>query len=89
MDLKRWQSFSLREQLLMIGSEIIRAKTWQNKDREKFISALERALNLIDLSLENYRFEKNPYLFLWLRQELAKFYIGQSYYDIEKLYQAF
>ena len=88
MDLKRWQSFSLGEQLLMIGSEIMRAKTWQNKDRQKFLSALERAFNLIDLSLANYK-SKNSYMFLLLRQEIAKFYAGELNYNIEKLYHAF
>ena len=44
MKLDRWKNFSKRQQLLMIGSEFMRAKAWQSKDKEKFILALERAL---------------------------------------------
>ena len=37
MEILRWQKFKKREQLLMIGSEFLRAKNWQRKDNEKFI----------------------------------------------------
>lgn len=73
MTLERWQKLSPRDKLLIIGSEIMRAKIWQNKDRDKFLSAAERTLDLIDLSLKNYRNEQNPYVFLWLRQEMPDF----------------
>ncbi len=85
---ERWQSFSKSQQLLMIGSEIIRAKVWQGKDSEKFKFALEQALELLDLSLSDARWKGSFYMLLWLREELAKYYLGQETRDIGILYNA-
>lgn len=87
MNLDRWKSFPKREQLLMIGSEIMRAKIWCLEDKEKFILALERALELVDLSLADRQWDGQFFMLLWLRQEIAKFYQGIAKYDIEILYK--
>lgn len=50
-----WRKLSLVEQLGNIGSEISRAMRWQGKDEELFKGALERALELFDLTLEDPR----------------------------------
>lgn len=50
-----WQRFSIMEQMGNIGSEVNRAKNWQGKDKEKFWSAVERALELFDLTLQDPR----------------------------------
>lgn len=84
----RWDSFSTREQLLMIGSEILRAKRWQEESRENFHGALERAFLLIDLTLNDKRWRSRLPMLLWLRQELAKYYLGQASDDIGILYTA-
>lgn len=56
--LKRWQGFSLAEQLGNIGSEISRARHWEESldyiNREK---ALERALELLDLTVADKRWQ--------------------------------
>mgnify|MGYP001616418757 CR=1 FL=1 len=51
----RWQTLSLAEQLANIGSEVGRAAKWQYKDAKTFESASARALELIDLTLEDPR----------------------------------
>lgn len=51
----RWQTFSLAEQLGNIGSEVSRAKNWQGKDEKLFWSAVERASELFDLTLQDPR----------------------------------
>lgn len=84
---KNWEKFSRSQHLLMIGSEIMRAKVWQNKDKEKFLAAIERAFVLIDAALEEARWKNYIYMLMWLRQELAKYYLGQEG-DIEILYKA-
>jgi len=53
----RWQKLSLIEQLANIGSEVSRACNWQNKDEKIFQSAVERALELFDLTLEDPRWK--------------------------------
>ncbi|MDP3991724.1 MAG: hypothetical protein Q8P66_02430 [Candidatus Colwellbacteria bacterium] len=50
-----WQRFNLMEQMANIGSEVGRARKWQGKDEKLFQSAVERALELFDLTLEDPR----------------------------------
>ena len=51
----RWKTFSLFEQMGHIGSEISRARRWQNIDQRLFDNAVERALELFDLTMEDKR----------------------------------
>ncbi len=51
----RWQKLSLAEQLANIGSEVSRALNWQGKDQKLFEGAVERALELFDLTLKDWR----------------------------------
>jgi len=88
MEISRWQKFKKREQLLMIGSEFLRAKTWQKKDNEKFISALWRALDLIDLTLSDSKWKNDSRILLGLRQEVARFYSADRVDDVSLLYNA-
>ena len=53
----RWYAFSLAEQMGNIGSEISRAANWQNKDEKLFWGAVERALELFDLTLDDPRWK--------------------------------
>lgn len=50
-----WQKLSLAEQLGNIGSEISRAMRWQGKDEKNFENAVDRALELFDLTLDDPR----------------------------------
>lgn len=50
-----WAKLSLNEQMGHIGSEVSRARRWQGKDEKNFESAVERALELFDLTLEDPR----------------------------------
>ncbi|MBI2055605.1 MAG: hypothetical protein HYT42_01800 [Candidatus Sungbacteria bacterium] len=51
----RWREFSLAEQLGNIGSEVSRARGWQGKDEKIFAGAVERALELLDLTIADPR----------------------------------
>ena len=53
----RWQQLTLCEQLANIGSEVGRARKWFGKDRELFDGAVDRALDLFDLTLEDPRWK--------------------------------
>jgi hypothetical protein len=88
MDINRWKNFNRHQQLLIIGSELMRAKTWQGKDQEKFLLALERALELIDLTLNDSNWKENIRMILGLREEVAKFYTAQRTDNISSLYNA-
>jgi len=51
----RWQTFSLAEQMGNIGSEIGRVARWQGKDERHCAAAADRALELIDLTIQDPR----------------------------------
>lgn len=88
MELKRWKNFTKRQQLMMIGAEFMRAKTWQHKDQNKFLSALNRVLELIDLAISDDKWRDNLLMVLRLRDEVAKFYVAKRTDDILFLYKA-
>jgi len=50
-----WFKLTLAEQLGNIGSEVSRAANWQGKDEKLFWGAVERALELFDLTLDDPR----------------------------------
>lgn len=52
-----WRKLSLAEQMGNIGSEVSRAFTAQGKDDARYESALERAFELFDLTLEDPRWK--------------------------------
>lgn len=51
----RWYTLSLAEQLGNIGSEVLRASRQKDKDEKLFREAVERALELFDLTLSDPR----------------------------------
>jgi len=53
----RWFELSLAEQLGNIGSEVFRASHAEGKDEKLFWAAIERALELFDLTLEDPRWK--------------------------------
>jgi len=54
----KWQTLTLAEQLGNIGSEVSRAKRWQGKDQKSFKGAVDRALELFDLTIADLRWRK-------------------------------
>ncbi len=51
----RWHTLTLAEQMANIGSEVGRAAKWQDKDNARFDGAAKRAMELIDLTIEDPR----------------------------------
>ncbi len=74
--LERWQTFSKRDQLAHIASEIMRASLASNENDCKAV--LERAIDLIDLSLSDSKWRDDSLMILYLRDRLANVYIGKS-----------
>ena len=82
MDKDRWQRLSVQDQLGHITSEFVRAKNWQVKnDLENRNRALERALELIDATLENCAPSKRNE-FARLREVTAHCFAGSDAYDV-------
>ena len=67
VDQTRWFQFSLLEQMGHIGSEISRARIWHDKnDRLTRNRCIERTFDLIDLTLEDGKWQGR-------RKELCRF----------------
>ena len=56
----RWWSMSLADQLGNIGSEVSRAAKWESRNPDVARSALYRALDLFDLTLDDPRHRTSP-----------------------------
>ena len=52
LTLERWKKLSFCEQMANVGSEVLRAINWRRKNQKYSQLALERALELLDLTLE-------------------------------------
>ena len=92
MELEKWQKLSIFEQLGNIGSEVSRAKYWEDKGEiDRRNSSLERSFDLIDLTLAD---KKN----IWrsgevgrLKEVLGDIYSASGNYlvalsDLEKMF---
>lgn len=59
MDAQKWHSYSLAFQMGNIGAEVARLLNWQSKgDAGQTEKSLARALELIDLSIDDSRWNK-------------------------------
>lgn len=72
---KKWQSLSQERQILNIAAEFSRAKNWLvKKQTNEVLYCLNRAFELIDLTINDPRWQKSLNELLRLREILANFY---------------
>lgn len=72
---KKWQALSQEKQILNIAAEFSRAKNWLAKKQiNEFLNCLNRAFELIDLSINDPSWRNKLNELLRLREILAKFY---------------
>jgi hypothetical protein len=79
----RWWTLTLAEQLGNVGSEVSRTLKWRTRDPDIAQKALERALELIDLTLDDPRHRASaPCLreICRAREVLLDFLIGPNQY---------
>jgi hypothetical protein len=79
----RWWELSLAEQLGNIGSEVSRAIRWTGRNDELARGALDRALELFDLTLDDPRHRGAPARLRELaraREVTADFFHGSNEY---------
>ena len=83
MDINRWSGFSFFEQMGHIGSEIARARIWN--DKNDFVTrnrCLERAFDLIDLTRQDTRWRFRLKEICRLRELLADHYTNRHDYQV-------
>lgn len=77
---KRWFNMKLVEQMANIGSEIERTIIWKNKgDKQYQKLAFERALELIDLALEDPKNRMRLKELCRMREMLVDWYFDNRY----------
>jgi hypothetical protein len=93
----RWYELSLAEQLGNIGSEVSRAARWSGRNDQLARGALERALELFDLTLDDPRHRQSPPRLRELaraREVVVDFFDGPNEYhstatDLQKYFDAY
>ncbi len=76
----RWQKFSLVEQMANVGSEVGRAIKWKDKDEKNSKMAFDRALELLDLTIEDQKNRKRLPELLRVREMLADYFYFNNIY---------
>jgi len=83
MDRTRWHGLTLPQQMGNIGSEIARARHWKGPgDKAHRDAAIERALELIDLTLCDPRRRTGLREISRLREVVSDWYLGCGVYDV-------
>lgn len=77
----KWKSLSFLEQMANIGSEVERALNWKAKQNYDYSrKAFERALELIDLTLDNVNSPTRLKELARVREAIVDFFAGQNQY---------
>ena len=86
-----WAKLSLMQQLGNVGSEVSRRQRWQKKDPLLFERAMIRALELLDLSIQDPRWRHRLKEILRAREVLCDAWLGGTEYgsDLESINRYF
>jgi hypothetical protein len=77
----RWQTFPLVEQLANVGSEVERALSWAARGNAAYSrGALERGLELLDLTIADPRHRSRLRELTRLREVLLDYFFGENEY---------
>jgi len=80
---ERWSRFSLLEQMGHIGSEVARARIWQEcKDPISCNRCIERAFELVDLTIADVRWQRRLKEICRFREVLADQYTQAKAYQV-------
>jgi hypothetical protein len=77
----RWRTLSFVEQLANVGSEVERALNWRQKQNADYsLLALDRALELLDLTIADPRHNRRLRELTRLRETLVDYFLGDNQY---------
>ncbi len=78
---ERWKDYSIFEQMANIGAEVGRAVKWKKKgSTERSMNAFYRALELIDLTVDDKKNKDCLKEILRVREVLGDYLIGENIY---------
>lgn len=78
-NLERWSKFSFDEQLGNAGADISRAIAWRKKDEKISKSYFEKGLELLDLTIKDYKNITKLKELSDVRQELVNYFCGHNF----------
>ncbi|MFH0739566.1 MAG: hypothetical protein V1819_00300 [bacterium] len=79
LDIKRWQSLTLAQQMGNIGSEVQRAFSMQKRgEEEQKEKSIDRFLEMIDCSLADKRWQKRCLEICRLREVLCDYFFAKN-----------
>jgi hypothetical protein len=76
----RWQTLPLTEQLANVGSDVARARRWQEKDPQQCDKAFVRALELLDMTIGDPRWKGRRKELTRVREFLCDAMLGGKEY---------
>lgn len=75
----RWFQLSIEDQLGNVGSDVYRAFQWQKKgNQEYFQAAFYRALELMDLTIQDPRWKKRLRELCRARESICDYFLGNN-----------
>lgn len=78
---KRWNRFSLTEQMANIGAEVGRAINWRKKNNSQMNrNAFYRCLELIDFTINDPKNKNSLKEITRMREMLVDYFIGENIY---------
>jgi len=77
---ENWFKIPLVEQLANIGIEVFRAIKWKNKEDKYFNKAIEKAIDLIDLTKNDPKNRKRLKEICRLKEVLIDYFWGENEY---------
>ena len=81
----RWAKLSFFEQMANVGSEVGRAINWRFKNAANSQMAFERALELMDLTIDDAKNKKRLRELLRLREVMGDYFAGDNVYKSSDL----
>lgn len=83
-----WFKLQFFKQMANIGSEVERAILWKNRNNQYSIKAIERALELLDLTISDVKNKPHLKELLRLREALVDyFYFDNQFSSSDKLWR--
>jgi hypothetical protein len=82
----RWKNLTFVEQMANIGSEVERSLNWQKKNNASYLKqAFERALELIDLTLDDARNIARLKELARLREAIVDYFAGANQFSSNEM----
>lgn len=84
----RWKKLNFFEQMAHIGSEVGRAISWRHKNQEYSLKAVDRALELLDLTIADIKNKSRLKELTRLREALVDyFYFDNQFASSDNAWQ--